>query len=286
MDSTASNQILDISLKDQSLWLVKIPQFVAEKWATMENEDILGSFSVTASSSQPNKKQLSIKLNNDHISSTSPSSPFPTEFSLEEIGKDAKGGDDFYALTTTETTEGEPKFSFDGKITKNLLLKPKDTSTYHEFLRDRKEKTRLKNRKETMLADSRDIHRASLQPQVIDLVTSEREEMKKKRRMDNQNLLPAFTPDTAGGLVTSISYVRNRIFNAFAVNEKQSLKDILALCHAGATAAKVTFRDEEVRETLKEYARYNSKGMFKSFWELKPEFRDHSSSSSSKQKLG
>jgi hypothetical protein len=61
------------------------------------------------------------------------------------------------------------------------------------------------------------------------------------------------------------------------VNEKQSLKDLLALCHAGAAAAKVAIRDEEVKETLKEFARYNSKGMYKSFWELKPEFKDHSS---------
>lgn len=284
MESTASDNILDISLKDQSLWLVKVPQFVADKWATMENDDILGSFSVTTSSAHSNKKQLSIKLNADV--GNSPSSPFPTEFSLEEIGKDAKGGDDFYALTTTETMEGDPKFSLDGKITKNLLLKPKDTGSYHEFLLDRKNKIALKSRKETLLVDSRELQRAALQPQVIDLVTSDREELKRKRRVDTQNLLPAFTPDAAGGPVTASSYIRNRIFNAFSVNEKQSLKDILALCHTGAAAANVTIRDEEVKETLKEFARYNSKGMYKSFWELKPEFKDHSSSSSSKQQKG
>ena len=276
MESAAANNILDISLKDQSLWLVKVPQFVAEKWAGMENDDILGSFSVTTSSANPNKKQLSIKLKIE-IDKTSPSTPIPTEFSLEEIGKDAKGGDEFYALTTTEAMEEEPKFSLDGKVTKNLLLKPKDTSDYHKFLRERKEKHALLSRTETILVDSRELQRAALQPQVIDLVASDKEELKRKRRMDTQNLLPAFTPDAAGGPVTASSYIRNRIFNAFSVNEKQSWKDLLALCHAGAAAAKVIIRDEEVKETLKEFARYNSKGMYKSFWELKPEFKDHSS---------
>ena len=278
----AVNTILNIDSKDQSLWLVKIPQFVAEKWATLSNDDVLGTFSVTVPSGQTNKKQLNIQLNAAKWSSESSSGPFPTEFALEEISKGSgsgSAGDDFYALTSKESNEGDIQFSLDGRITKNLLLKPKDTSKYHEFLRDRQQKSRLKWRKETVLADVNDLQRSALQPQVIDLVTSHRAELKRKQNQlesKQHSLVPAFVSD--GSAPTASAYIRNRIFYAFSLDDRQSLKDILSLCNAGAAAAGVVIRDDDVKETLKEFARYNAKGMYKTFWELKPEFRDHSTS--------
>lgn len=263
---------LNIESKDQSLWLVKIPQFIAEKWATLSNDEILGSLTVKVAGQT---KQLHVDLSNTN---TIDGSTLPTKFTLEEISQQSTG-DEFYALSATvdEQNDEEPVFSMDGKITKNLILKPQNNDEYHEFIRERNAKAKIKWRKETILADANELQRSALQPQILDFMQVDATERKRKlNASEKKQTTFSSLKEAAASEKETAAYIKSKIFQAFTLNEKQSFKDILSVCVAGADAAGVSIRDDEVKEMLKEFARYHAKGLAKTFWELKPEYRDHS----------
>jgi hypothetical protein len=57
------SQILNIDTKDQSLWLVKVPAFVALQWGKAEHNDLLGSCKLTVTkTAKETKKELYVKL--------------------------------------------------------------------------------------------------------------------------------------------------------------------------------------------------------------------------------
>lgn len=63
------------------------------------------------------------------------------------------------------------------------------------------------------------------------------------------------------------SAVRSRIFSLFENDDKVLFPNILARCKdiSGIT-------EDNLKDTLQEYAVYNRKGQYHSYWELKPEY--------------
>ena len=54
---------LNLDAKDQSLWLVRVPAFVAKNWEKMNNNDIVGTAKLVLKQSKDKKKPPTKQLN-------------------------------------------------------------------------------------------------------------------------------------------------------------------------------------------------------------------------------
>lgn len=263
------NKVLNMDAQGQSLWLVKVPQFVAERWATAENDDVIGSLTISAKSAGPNKpptKQLNIRLNDAKNGNG------PDAFTLEEL---KSSNDSFFAFST----EKDKGFSVDGKVTKNMVLKPQINEGYRQLIRDRG-LSNVANRKEIGVANMQEIERTSTQSHTVEFITSDRMELKRKAAAEKALSGGKSARTSLSGLASGsmedgdsvMTALRSAVFQAFETNERLTFKDILTSC---AEVPGFT-KEKDLRDLLELYGKYNHRGMYKTFWELKPEYRDHS----------
>lgn len=66
--------------------------------------------------------------------------------------------------------------------------------------------------------------------------------------------------------------LRSRVFESFALKEKQVFKEIFEFCQGVEGLTK----ESDLRDILAQYTKYTSRGAYKHLYELKPEYRDHS----------
>ncbi len=242
---------LNTDALNQSLWLVKIPAFVAEQWTHRRNGELVGSLKVSVRNNGLNKsssKHLSVTLNNDGNA--------PVDFVLEEVGGTSLSGDSFVAFSSNESSKS---FALDGKVTKNLLLKPEGTNAYRQLIRERGQ-TKLTSRRETHIANVVDVQRSQNQSHTVEFITSDKNELKRKS-LDSKSSRGEFSGNA----------LLSRVFESFAVKEKQIFKEIVDFCQG----AEGFNKEKDLRDVLDKYAKYTSRGAYKHLWELKPEFRDH-----------
>ena len=60
IEADRKRKLLNVEGKNRSLWLVKVPVFVAEKWSKRSNDDILGNMRIVGNDN--NTKQTCITL--------------------------------------------------------------------------------------------------------------------------------------------------------------------------------------------------------------------------------
>jgi hypothetical protein len=252
-------KVLNIDARDQSLWLVKVPQFVAERWATAESDDIVGSLSVSAkpgAAGGPPVKQLNVTLNRTD------GSVGPDTFTLDEL---KSSSDNFIAISA----DGSKGFCVDGKVTKNMVLKPQINEEYRQLIRERG-LSNVANRKEIGLANMKEIERTSTQSHTVEFITSDRMELKRKAAAEKALLANKASRGNTEG-ETAQSALRSRVFEAFEKTDKLTFKDIFSYCSDVAGFSK----EKDLRDLLEVYATYHHRGTYKHFWELKPEYRGH-----------
>ena len=251
--SAATEKHLNLSTKNQSLWLVKVPTFVAERWATAESEELLGSLSINSVALKPNAppvKQITVKLTNDRSE--------PEEFTLEELSTS-----DFQQLMAFKFFEKSDSFAVQGQVSKNLSLKPKDTRQYREIVRERGIKATT--RQETQHCTEEDVYNGKSGSNTVDFIPPAHAELKRKtQEMQYANKMGRTT-------VLDVSDLRNKVFESFAMKEKYTLKELLAICKDVPGFSK----EKELRDLLENYGKYHAKGPYQRFWELKLEYRDH-----------
>jgi hypothetical protein len=242
------------------MWLVKVPAFVAERWATAENDEILGTLSVSMKSAGPGKppaKQLNINLSGHG------NSDGPDAFTLEEL----KSSTDNFIAISSNSNGG---FSVDGKITKNMVLKPQINEEYRKLIRDRG-LSNVANRREIGIANMKQIEMTSTQSHTVEFITSDRMELKRKAAAEKA-LLASKAPRTAGAEEGDmLALLRGRVFEAFEKNDRLTLKEIESYCKTVPGFS----NQADLRDLLEQYAKYNHRGTYKHFWELKAEYRDH-----------
>lgn len=251
---TAEDKILNIDDLNQSLWLVKVPQYVAERWSMADNDDILGSLKIVMKPAkgpkQPAGKQLNVKL------SFNDGDDAPSEFTLEDQGMQAISGDTFVAFSNEPNSK---RLCIDGKVTKNMHLMPSSSAQFGSILKERGEI--LKKKHEIHAADMNEIQKASVQSQFVEFIGNEAD-MKRKTRT---SVVPS------GDLNTS--ELRAKVFEAFAKTPKMIYREVKAFCSDVSGFSK----DTQLREILDSYTVYHNKGIDKNYYELKQEYRDHSS---------
>ena len=250
--SASTDKNLNLSTKNQSLWLVKIPTFVAERWASAESEDLLGSLSINSVALKPNAppvKQITVKLANEKSE--------PEEFTLEELS-----ASEFQQLVAFKHHNKSESFSVQGTVSKNLTLKPKDTRQYREIVRERGIKATT--RQETQHVSEEDVYHGKSGSNTVDFIPPAHAELKRK----NQEM--QYANKMGRSTVLDVSDLRNKVFEAFATKEKYTLKELSSICKDVPGFAK----EKDLRDLLELYGKYHAKGPYQRFWELKLEYRD------------
>jgi hypothetical protein len=245
---------LNVSTKNQSLWLVKIPTFVGERWADAQSEDLLGSLSINTVALKPNAppvKQISVRLANDKGE--------PEEFTLEELS-----ASEHQQLLAFKFHENSESFSIQGQVSKNLSLQPKETRQYRETVRERG--IRATTRQESQHASQEDVSHGKSGSNTVDFIPPAHAELKRKTQEQQY-------ANKMGRNVTilDVSELRNKVFEAFAAKEKYTLKELSVICKDVPGFA----REKELRDLLEIYGKYHARGPYQRFWELKLEYRDH-----------
>ena len=250
---------LDMQGQKSSLWLVKVPAYVAEKLATAKTGDAVGTLSITADPSKQGKKSINVTLSADTKAND------PTAFTLEPLA----AADDQELLSFTNDRE-KNSFTLHGNVTKKLFLKPKDDSKYRQMIRDRG-KSALPS-KSTHEADMASVLQARASSHIIDFIPPAYAELK-RRRLETGGKSAEGSAGGSSGTPVDMDALRSKLFQCFESNSRQSMKDLIAHCKGvqGFT------RERELRGLLDHYARYQSKGMYRGFWELKAEYQGNSS---------
>lgn len=266
--SKAAADELGLSGLSNALWLVKLPKFVSELWAEAKDGDVLGqlsSVSVRDPSTSQVVKKLSVSIpESEGMASTIGLLSFlcliscsielgnkPMQFTLDELGNFLNQSNDLLAFVHDPDRE---RYSVAGRCTKSLVLKPKDNSQYHELRKKRVLAEQV--RKESQYLAASDI--AGRRVTAADYIVNPSNSSSSSKRI-KQEIDP--------------SMIRNRIFTAFAKDNKVLFADILASCKdmAGISA-------DSLRPVLETYATFHKKGQYHSYWELKPEYRSKQSS--------
>jgi hypothetical protein len=287
---------------NQSLWLVKLPHFVAEKWsnpALVKHHDVLGSFRVglvQSENGKPPEKQLIVNLNtssedtNNHQHSVEDD---VQTFVLKEVttvgssiapssSATTAAPEELMAFTSNEKLE---TFSIEGKITKSFALRPQQSSEYRNLVRERF-LNKLATRRESTTVSYRDLQKIqssqSHSSYTIESLSSVKQEMKRKSGKGTASATAAASSSSSTSAANDGSFdpniLKSKMFEAFEQCERQSFDSLLSYCYENCPGFS---KESDLRALLDEYAKYNKKGIYKQLWELKSDFKDYASSSSS-----
>jgi hypothetical protein len=235
--------VLDTSNANKSLWLVRIPQFVAEQLSSAENGDIVGSLQLS-STPAPGKAGVS----NHQMKVTIAFNGEPEEFNMSEIPTGKQ---------TVAFSLDQDKFKIKGKVSKSYNLNPVDSSTYRRVVQKRNADSSSTS-KEVRSLNPDEIPHNSAGSQIIDFTLPEYAE---KKRAAAMGLNPQSKRQKTD---TDAKEIRNMIIQAFSTNERLTLKELSTLCPVA---------EVELKEQLKNYCTYNKKGIFKNFYELKSQYK-------------
>jgi hypothetical protein len=195
-------QPVNISALNNSLWLVKIPEYIAEEWKNAEHNQVLGSFKI-GMVPEPGKKehQKHLIVNLDNTKSR------VKTFILKEQSNPIKNEEELVAFNSTDE-----QFTVEGKVNKSLVFRPADVDAYAETVRERNMKATA--RRETQLADINNVRNGSHQEvsQIMDFFPTTR-----KKGNDNSSMSSDDMED-----------LRNRMVEVFDKKPCLSFDEILS----------------------------------------------------------
>jgi hypothetical protein len=271
-------KVLDLSAKNQSLWLVKVPKEVAESWSKKQSDDLLGSLSITTVSGGPGAppvKKINVSLTGSSSSGSGSSSSSGgsegaagssalggaaevEEFTLEELSNNER---QLLAFRLNETSH---TFAVQGQVTKNLVLRPKETKQYREKVRQRT--INATTRQETQMATEEEVEMQRTIDRTVDFIPPAHAELKRKAQESSHA--------SKVGRATAVfnpGELQRKVIAAFhSGSDYHKLKDLLVICKDVPG-----IKEKDLKDCLASYARYHEKGDLKGYWELKMEYKNH-----------
>ena len=237
---------------NKNLWLIKIPQYVSDMLESAENGDIIGSMQI-------DKKIIPGKPGaSSHSLSVELSFNGETEqYVMQEIPIGDNQG------LAAFSSDIDNNFQVKGNITKNYNLNPKDTESYRK--RKREESLAASKGNVTRSLAIQDVRTGPTSTMEVDFIPPKYAEIKRA----------AAGSSVHGGRRSRSDVdardIRGRIFEAFSKNERLPLKAIIQSCEAS---------EKEVKDVLKQYATFHSKGPHRNLWELNSDIRISSDNNS------
>jgi hypothetical protein len=250
-----------------SLWLVKLPAFVADRWsytddpsvkggkAKRQNGDLLGNMEIVV---KDGRKQTVVTLD-DGI-----------ELTLEDLGTNPN------MLVFNKDEDGG--FSTAGKITKHMALNPVPSAQYTNLVRNRLRKS---VERQTVVAVDESVYEALEENSTMPLIPPVYTELKAKAQELKQSRKAAHT-----GRPADTTLLLTAIVSAFGSVDKLLFKELVARIQVDHPQVFEMFHEKELREELNKYATYLQGGPFKFYWMLKPDYKDHTARAGSSSGAG
>lgn len=238
---------LKVSQATQSLWLVKLPKGVADLWDNTQPGDDLGSLSIVPTNEggvQKNEINITLRTNgNTTVADQYTLADAPTSTQLVP----------FQCDTSTN------QYSVTGKISKMYHLRPRGTDHYRQVCRERLVGASTKSQ-ETKRGDPTKIHTGIPQAHEIDFIPPTYITNKRKAEAEGGST-------KRGKGAEGKEEGRAKLLQAFAkaTTGRLTRKELNSVCQLG---------EAELTELLKKYTTYHSKGIFKNYYEIKPEYKD------------
>lgn len=231
---------------NQTLWLVRLPVDLAREWNSARHDEVLGSLNIRPSAENKTGKQLEV---------------------VTEGGRGVFVMDDLSAANTQEnlfafSENDKAGFALNGKITKRLVLRPKDDSRARVLSGP------------ALLTKSR-------------LLSAS--ELHSKQQQNRILPTPSIDAASAGASISSSSAAASASATAAAAVDKSAvMEEVLAAFHSAQQALSLHelylrckakhagLAESDLRDILKRYANYHQRGTQKGLWELRPEFKTQS----------
>ena len=239
----AEKRPLDTLEANNSLWLLKIPDFIAQRWegiykSSESANPILGNLYVTPIKDASGKvtKKIKLKL----LPEEGHTGPSVDDFIVEEL----PGGPQLYAFNYDEESKS---FAVSGKVTKNCNLMPENANAFGN-LQIALGEQREEERRRVKVLDRKMLEVTADPSKTVPFIPPILVEKKKKFQAGSDR-----------------TEVMENIFAAFKKDEHLTLKDLMQYCSCP---------EQELKQLVKDFCDYNSKGKLKNFYQLKKEFRE------------
>ncbi|CAL8266766.1 unnamed protein product [Lota lota] len=227
------------------LWLVKVPKYLSQQWDKAMEKGEVGKLRI---GKKQEKEEVSFKLSEE----LSTLSSREEKVELVKIPRDhpftmqTVGGQTLAVFTQSETDE----ISMEGMVVQRAECKPAVNEGYMKLKKLQIEESTKPQRLSQQLEKAvTNIYK----PVANHVVNSEFE---KKKRQEGRMVR------------AERRFVLDLLFSAFERHQYYNIKDLVDI-----TKQPVTY----LKEIMREIGLYNTKGMHKSTWELKPEYRHYQS---------
>lgn len=271
-DDDAVYPLTGLENLNSSVWLVKIPPYIAEQWANAKQDELLGSFH--AAKTADGKRQFIVKLDNDRLtaanataaatnkrsgyamtgssSSTAPvsASAIPKDLVIAEMPR-PKNAEKESMITISSSDK--KNFHIDNRITKRFIMRPQNRI---ELAAVMKERTMNDIAKKPVIEvrEVDEVARAESNARTIGFATQD---------------LTRATRQRGGGAVSE--EMEDEIKRIVYPILREGFAKFLQLWEACKGIPGIT--QDLLKDALKEIAIYNNRGLNKFYYELPDEYR-------------
>ncbi|XP_050422659.1 general transcription factor IIF subunit 2 [Adelges cooleyi] len=243
--------LLDVNNATTSLWLVKVPKYVADKWDIAPSSLEVGKIKVQK---HPGKRpDISLHLSEAVLclEGDKNTEPIPKSFKLDvshftgqTIGVLSEYSIPYNPDAIVQETD---KLSIEGKISQKLECRPIGDQVYMDLKKTAIKKAHIPTRQVQKL-DKVVQNFKPISDHKHNIEYNEKKKSEGKKARDDKDSVMAM------------------LFKAFEKHQYYNIKDLVTL-----TKQPVVY----LKEILKEVCNYNLKHPHKNMWELKPEYRHY-----------
>ena len=243
-------RMLNTKEANSSMWLLKIPNYIAEQWVNKESGDMLGNLSIT---NLDGKKKIKVKLLSEEVASRDEDVTVK-DFVVEEknvckvCGVSAfcphGNGLQLFAFNYDDKKEA---FSVAGKITKNATLEPENNDDFGRMLKE--------------FAKQAESSRPAALPYDPNSQKRDRDDAMKDR--ENPFILPTVAKKQRGKV--DLTDLQHLLIKTLGKEGRMSLKELTAACDCS---------EPDIKPLLGNFCIFHKKGEFKFLYELKDEFKN------------
>jgi hypothetical protein len=227
---------------DKSLWLVKLPPYICELWATAADDQALGKFHIRKGAG--GKREFVVRLEAGDAN-------VPTDLVIAEVPRAQNASEE--SILAFSNDEKQRKFSAEGRVTKRFVLRPENMRDASIMLRQRS-LAELAKKKSIEIKDVDRLTQMENFSMTIDLTMHESRQAFRSRAL-------------ASGMA-SMSHeekIRSCIFDAFEKEEYLKFEDLYRACQ-GIEG----FHDRnELKAVLAQFTIFNRQGPQRHHYELK-----------------
>jgi hypothetical protein len=250
---------LDTTNASQSVWLVRIPQAVYNKWDEIQPGETLGTLNISTVMEQDRAiPRLTVKLKEDE--NVKPEElVIADEYTMDETVPVSSN-----SMIALDFDPDKERFFMKGRISKKYSFKAKQTEKYQQIIRNRT--TAAHQVKQAKRVDNAQTIMSAFEPKNVEFIPPAYVDDRKK------NSEAGGGGKRAKGSVDP-GEIRQGVIAAFGKREHLTFKEIKTFCRSAP--------ESDLRDLLKQYCTFQSKGPLKNYYSLKPEYRSNTASGSS-----